>query len=224
MEIGDLPADKLVTKEDIKLTANSSGSKSNAVDWRIRDDVNTGTNGMLDKCFHLELKWICVRKSSWLVSNKKHNSKKKMENRNGSLRQHINTIHWNMGAKQWQRKVLEIEAVILQFTPDIFIISEANMKMCLKDEEKNITGYSMVLPLSADKHGLARVVMLIRDGVNVKIQKHYMDRVVAAIWIKIGAAGRKPMNICGVYREHKFIYDGAPDDSGSDKKSNTKVV
>ena len=88
--------------------------------------------------------------------------------------------------------------------------------MCLTDEEKNITGYSIVLPLSADEHGLARMVMLVREGLNIKIQKNYMDKCVAAIWIKIGAAGRKPMNICGVYREHRFIYEGAPEDSGSD--------
>ena len=88
-----------------------------------------------------------------------------MENGNGSLRQHINSIHWNMGAKQWQKKRLEIKAVILQLSPDIFIITEDILKMDLKVEEKEIGGYTMLLPLSAEAHGLAIIVMLIREGV-----------------------------------------------------------
>ena len=158
----------------------------------------------------------------FFISNKIRNQNKKMENGNGQLRQHVNLIQWNMGAKQWQRKFLEIEAVILQFTPDIFIVTEANMKMSLDEHEKNIAGYSMILPLSADIHGLARMVMLVRDGVETKILKKYMDDKVAAVWIRIGAAGRKPMNICGMYREHRFIYEGAPDDSGTDTNQNIR--
>ena len=193
------------------------------VDWRVQEGtVYSGTSWSKDGCFTVEEKWICVRKVSSLISNKLRNVRKKMENGNGTLRQHINAIHWNMGAKQWQRKVEEIEAVVLQFTPDVFIVTEANMKMDLLEQEREIKGYTMLLPLSADEHGLARLVMLIREGIEVKIQRQFMDNIVAAVWIKIGAPGRKPMILGGMYREHKFIYDNAPADSGTDYHQNQR--
>ena len=123
IEVGVSPVDTVVTREDIKILDNS---ENNVVDWNSRQEINSGTGtGLSDKCLHLELKWICIRKVSFSISNKKRNRKKKMENGNGNLRQHVNIIQWNMGAKQWQRNFLEIEAVILQFTPDIFIVTKA---------------------------------------------------------------------------------------------------
>ena len=39
------------------------------------------------------------------------------------------------------------------------------------------------------------------------------DNTVAAIWLKLGARGRRPMLIGGIYREHRYIY--TQDDSVS---------
>ena len=60
-----------------------------------------------------------------------------------------------------------------------------------------------------------RIVMLVRDGIDVKILNEYSDSSVAGIWVKLGARGRKPMVIGGIYREHRFIHHLNDNDSGS---------
>ena len=149
------------------------------------------------------------------MSNKERNKEKKSENGNGGLRQNILAIHWNLGSKMWERKRTEIKAVMAQYQSDIFIVSEVNLKTDLEDFEKDITGYEMILPKSAQSHNFSRIVMLIKQGVQVEILDKFMDDLVAAIWIKIGAKGRKQITMCGIYREHKYIHNGAPEESES---------
>ena len=141
----------------------------------------------------------------------------KIINGNGTnLRNSITVAHWNMGSKHWQRDKDEIEAVTLQFNPDIFIISEANQMKELSVQEKNITGYRQILPKIVDVQRVARLVLLVREGINVEVKEEYMEYTVAAVWIKVGVRGRKPLLIAGVYREHNFMFQ--PD--GSDEHTN----
>ena len=49
------------------------------------------------------------------VSNKQRNKLQKMYNGNGHLGQNVTLVHWNMGAKVWDKKLLEIETMILQY-------------------------------------------------------------------------------------------------------------
>ena len=84
-----------------------------------------------------------------------------------------------------QRKVIEIEAVIIQYVPDVFIISESNLREELLDHEKEIHGYREILPKTAAVQKLVRLVMLVRDGVQVYTVGELMDNEVAAVWIKI---------------------------------------
>ena len=200
-----------------RIKRNKTGTLTGSVNMILKLElVNTGTLVKNGGCLQQEGFWICKRRKSWLISSNLRNRNKKAENGNSELRQHMNIIHWNMGAKQWVKKKEEIEAVILKFLPDIFVITEANMKMGLQDYEKQIAGYSMILPQSAEEHGLARIIMLVREGVKVQTQNQFMDKLVAAIWIKVTARGRRAMTICGVYREHSFVYPGAPANSDSD--------
>ena len=92
-------------------------------------------------------------------------------NINGIPRNIITVVHWNMGANFWQKKIEEIEAVILQYRPDIFIISESNLLVELKDYERDITGYTILLPLTTQLHMIARLVILVRDGLQVEVKK-----------------------------------------------------
>ena len=110
----------------------------------------------------------------------------------------------------------EIEAVIAQYTPDIFLISEANMSMNLSDTEKEIGGYSMVLPRTVEERQLVRLVMLVKEGVRVEEMKNLMDSETASIWVKVGPQGRKPLLIGGIYREHQFLEQGEDNSSETD--------
>ena len=77
----------------------------------------------------------------WALSHKAKNKMVKMINGNVNTRKILNVIHWNMGSKYWNRKTLEAEAVVLQYQPDIFIISEANMMDDHSDLDINLQGY-----------------------------------------------------------------------------------
>ena len=80
------------------------------------------------------------------LSNKIRNRIIKMVNGNGSMCQNVTVLHWNLGSKLWQRKVIEIEAVTIQYSPDIFVISEANLLETLSESERKIPGYRIILP------------------------------------------------------------------------------
>ena len=138
-------------------------------------------------------------------------------NGNGQIRKSVSVIHWNIGAKMWQRKLLEIEAVVLQYNPDIFVVSEANLSVALPDNERQVQGYKIVLPKIKDEHKVYRIVILIREEIDIKILEQFSDTSVAAVWLKIGARGRKPMTLGCIYREHQFIQLDTPGDSLSDE-------
>ena len=123
--------------------------------------------------------------------------------------------HWNMGAKHWQRKKEELEAVLLEVDPDVFIISEANLLLNLESHEKDVPGFKMFFPLTVRNQAVARLVLLVKENLSVDIKEEYMDEEVATVWIKIGARGKKPVLLSGIYREHKFLY--MPEETGSDR-------
>ena len=62
---------------------------------------------------------------------------------------------------------------------------------------------------------MARLVLLVKETISVDTKVEYMNEEVATVWIKVGARGKKPILLSGIYREHKFLY--MPDDTGSDR-------
>ena len=148
-----------------------------------------------------------------ILEGKLRNKLRKMINGNGDIRHQVSIIHWNMGAKFWSKKSHEIEAVTQQFRPDILAISEANMLHSLSDQEKLIPGYQMHIPPINPGHTMSRLVVLVRDGITVDIQHQLMHPQVAAVWLKIGIKGGKPMTVGLMYREFQHILTVQPDDS-----------
>ena len=47
--------------------------------------------------------------------------------------------------------------------------------------------------------------MLVKEGVQVELLPELMETDVAAIWVKLGVKGRKPLILSGIYREHRFL-------------------
>ena len=142
----------------------------------------------------------------------------KMYNGNSTIRQNITAVHWNMGSKFWPRKKDEIEAVILEYRPDIFLITEANMSMSLTETERNIPGYNLLLPRTIEDKKVARIVMLVREDIEVKVLTQYMDTQVASIWIKVITNGTRSVIFGGIYWEHCYIGLEQEDDSASDRR------
>ena len=76
--------------------------------------------------------------------------------------------------------------------------------------QRTIPGYSIILPLTMENLSYARIVLLVRDGLTVKLLSEHMENDLAAIWVKIGQQGRKPLVVWGVYREQHLLQLNAP--------------
>ena len=155
----------------------------------------------------------------YALSNKRRNKEVKSKNGNGDNRQNITILHWNLGSRMWHRKTLEIEAAILQYSPDVFVITEANLLKTLQEDKRKIPGYSLILPKILPDQVIYKIAVLIREGVNVEILDELNVEQVAAVWLKLGSRGRKPMIVGCIYREFQYIHQVNPDDSGSGRQS-----
>ena len=194
---------------DGRLMNNECTTVQNIVNLELGTDrffPNGNQEGIFWKTGHTKTQWL---------TNLERNKLVKSENGNGNSRQNIQILHWNMGSKYWTKKKVEVEAVILKHNPDIMIISEANLIKGLTEDEMKIGGYTMILPKTFEEQNVARLVLLHKEEMQVKLMPELMDKSVAAVWLKIGHRGRKPIVLAGYYREHQYILQDDRDDSGN---------
>ena len=113
-------------------------------------------------------------------------------------------MHWNAGGRLWQNKILEVEALLHEKRPQICFISEANLWVDVPQEEVEIEGYKMHLPSTMSSQNHARIIVLVRNDLNVHIMRDHMDLDTAAIWLRIGSS-KNALIIGGVYRQHQIL-------------------
>ena len=66
------------------------------------------------------------------------------------------------------------------------------------------------------KHGYTRLVLLSKPNINFDIKEEWMTSDTAAIWLSLKRKGQKRINLGGIYREHRLLFQ--PDDiSASDQ-------
>ena len=111
-------------------------------------------------------------------------------------------VHWNAGSKLWENKLDIIENLLSDKKPDLCFISEANLWSHVPDYERVIPGHHLILPNTMISLNHARLVLIVRDGVNVHVLKEHMDPDIAAIWVKIASAKKHSVVVGGFYREH----------------------
>ena len=155
---------------------------------------------------------VAVVKLSVLYSSSKvWNSLMKQTNGNG--KKAITIAHWNLGPAQWRNKINSIQAAVDMHSPDLLYISEANLYEVTPPYETLISGYTITKPLTVNVHNLSRLVLLVRDGIDVTLETDLMDDQVTSIWVKLSRKGAGRILIGGVYREHRFLHQ--PDDSSN---------
>ena len=54
----------------------------------------------------------------------------------GGIKQTLKVSHWNAGPGWWQSKIIEVEALLLDTSPDLLFVSEANLKANTPQEQK----------------------------------------------------------------------------------------
>ena len=157
-----------------------------------------------------DVKIISWRTNVKLISNKLRNRGIRAINGNRVNRMIVKLAHWNAGSCFWQNKQTQIEAMLLDKTPNLVFISEVNLLDTVPDYERHLDGYSMHLPNTMSKHTIARIVLLVKMGIEVSIHREYMHEDVAAIWASVKNGGKKVMMIGGVYREHQMLLKQKP--------------
>ena len=145
------------------------------------------------------------RKFKYFFSISRKRRNKLIKQLNGNGKKMINICHWNLGSKNWIKKRNQIQALADQLNPDILVISEANLNPGTPLYESQIMGYQITFPKSTTINLTARVILLTKDELNIKVEENLMEETFSSIWIKLSIPGNKSVLICGAYREHQYL-------------------
>ena len=162
---------------------------------------------------------------NWGLAAKTRN--RRIKTINGNTKNSISILHWNLGNKNWENKILEVQAMVDELTPDVCFISEANLFNDKPDHLCMIEGYNLTKAKTTISLGYSRLVLLTKIGLVYTLEDKRMEEGISSIWLKVGGRGRKAVLICGVYREHKLIRQEEPNFSGNPDKQLerwTKIV
>ena len=114
----------------------TTGNSAEFLDSSQKIEAGT-SNALADRrvwCEKLEGYLRCKNVNLSHMTRRMWNKKLKMTHGNGQMRHHVSVLHWNLGSKFWEKKLIEIEAVTIQYVPDIFIVTEANLPVDLPEE------------------------------------------------------------------------------------------
>ena len=154
---------------------------------------------------------------TFVLPHKIRNKKMKSYNGNRVVRNILKLAQWNIGNSKWESKRLEIEALALEKSPDIILISEANLWRSLPEEERSIAGYNLHFPTAMmNKHGYARIVLLAKVGLEVEVHNDIMHEDLSVIWVSLKYSSRRKMKLGGIYREHQLLFQDKPNPTLTD--------
>ena len=140
----------------------------------------------------------------------------KIKNENGRAKVvSVKILHWNLGARHWHNKTESIQAMVDFHIPDLAYISEANMYTATPAHETRIEGYSIIKTKNAEKAGISRLVLLVREGVEIRLEDNLMEENVASIWIRCPRKGGRKLLVGGIYREHKLLCQTGTNTTGN---------
>ena len=156
--------------------------------------------------------WIDTRARTRmsLMSSKNRNKLQHATNVNGQFKNVLTLAHWNMGSRRFPNKVEEIELLTSELQPDLLYISEANLMKDTPEYCYQIGGYNVFLPRTMDRLGYARIILLVKHGIEIEVLDNCMETDISAIWVKICNKGRKPLVSDGIYREQHLLQQGTP--------------
>ena len=145
--------------------------------------------------------------NSWKVaeynlSHKNNNKQVKIINGNRVNLKQLKVMHWNCGSRAWINKMVEIEGLLAEKKPDLIFITEANLWDDVNLDECQITGHKLYFPKTMDSMNHARILLVVRNDLNIHILEEHMDAQTASIWLRVGNSKKNSIVIGGLYREH----------------------
>ena len=120
-------------------------------------------------------------------------------------RKSLKILHWNLGARKWCNKLIEIENLLNEHKPDLCYISEANLWEGLEPHDRELPGHHLVYSNTMDTLKHARLMLIVKDGVDTLKLNQFMDEDTAVIWVKIGSGRTNCVRVGGIYRQHQIL-------------------
>ena len=113
-----------------------------------------------------------------------------------------------MSSRLWTNKIEEIEVLLTEKQPDLYFITEANLWANVEDHEKAIPGHNIILPNTMARLGHARIVLLVKNHINVQKLNQFMNDDISTIWVRVGDSKKNSVVVGGIYREHQILGEG----------------
>ena len=158
-----------------------------------RDGNRVHTFWMEGKIVSVKLNTIPWKTRSFQLNGRTRNRLQRSLNGNGTLK----IVHWNGGSKHWERKRTKLESLLLELSPDLFFVSESNLFSTTPEWEREIQGYKMIFPKSWRSAGYARIILLVKTGVDLHLLPEHMEEDLSAIWVRVGRKTKCPLHMGG---------------------------
>ena len=141
-------------------------------------------------------------------------------NGNGKGNQSYKIVHWNGGARLWQNKILDLQLLLNNKRPDLCFVTETNLWKDCPDHERHLAGHRLIYPKTIETMDHARIMLVIRDDLEIEVLDKYMDGETATIWVRLGSTKRNSITVGGIYREFHQL---GQDVNGSSGLENQKA-
>ena len=120
---------------------------------------------------------------------------------NGNIKRGIVNMHLNI--RSLYNKLSEIKKLVKKEKPHILGVSEAELWKKWHDiKSLAVPGYDLLLPLSWNSHGRARIVVYVKKTMQYEQIRDLEDHDLQTIWLRAGFKNMKQIFISHQYREH----------------------
>ena len=144
----------------------------------------------------------------WYVSRTKLNKSQKIKN--GNLKnktKKISFLHWNKASSHFKTNKDLILLLIDKYSPDLFIIPEAQISFNLEEIGTEFNQYNVELKIMDPINKRSRIAMFISKNITYKRTPQFESPLNSFIWIELLIPGKRPVNIGGGYRQHSLPHE-----------------
>ena len=137
------------------------------------------------------------------VKGRKQGSNFKAKYVNGNRSKGIFNAHLNI--RSLNNKICDIKNLVKEHKPTLLGLSECELKKIngQYDETRlKIPGYKILFPKSWINHGIARVVMYVKNNFECEQIHDLEDDQVQSVWVRGGFKNGRRILFCHGYREH----------------------
>ena len=119
----------------------------------------------------------------------------------------IKMCHWNGGSSYLINKMNEIEAVVSNYKPHIFGLSENCYSIDHSVDLTKIDDYEVYFAKTLENPSLnvSRVSVYVHNDLQSKLRPDLMSDKFSSIWVEVGHRNQRKILVCNLYREWKYL-------------------